>query len=300
MVSPGVPADHPALAGCRARGVPVIGELELAYRTMTAEFVAITGHQRQDHHDGADRSALWRVRPAVLVGGNIGRPLAADALTFPADGWVVAEVSSFQLETTDAFRPHVAAVLNVTPDHLDRHGSLAAYADAKARIFHAQTAGGLGVLNADDPGRRRAGLARGARSCGSAGGSRSRGSVGPRRLGHAAPRRRRRRRSARRRDLPARRPQPRERAGRDGVRAARSAWRPSALRAAIRAFRAVPHRIEWVRDSGGVAFYNDSKGTNVDATLKALAAFGEPIVLIAGAATRARASTRWRPRRGGG
>ena len=86
------------------------------------------------------------------MGGNIGRPLAAEALTFPDQGWVVAEVSSFQLETVDTFRPHVAAVLNVTPDHLDRHGSLAAYAAAKARIFGAQGPRDWAVLNADDPG----------------------------------------------------------------------------------------------------------------------------------------------------
>ena len=138
VVSPGVPADHPALAGCRARGVPVLGEVELAYRTMTAEFVAITGTNGKTTTTALTGALLEESGRPVLVGGNIGRPLAAEALHFPADGWVVAEVSSFQLETTDAFRPRVAAVLNVTPDHLDRHGSLAAYAEAKARIFRAQ------------------------------------------------------------------------------------------------------------------------------------------------------------------
>src|SRR5262249_21170809 len=152
IVSPGVPVDHPALMACRARGVPVLGEVELAYRTMTAEYIAITGTNGKTTTTALTGALLAESGRPVLVGGNIGRPLAAEALDFPADGWVVAEVSSFQLETTDAFRPHVAAVLNVTPDHLDRHGSLAAYAEAKARIFRAQEPADWAVLNADDPG----------------------------------------------------------------------------------------------------------------------------------------------------
>jgi UDP-N-acetylmuramoylalanine--D-glutamate ligase len=282
VVSPGVPADQPALVRCRARGVPVVGEIELAYRTMTAEFVAITGTNGKTTTTALTGALLAESGRPVLVGGNIGRPLSAEALVFPGDGWVVAEVSSFQLETTDAFRPHVAAVLNVTPDHLDRHGSLDAYAAAKARILHAQDSGDWAVLNADDPGA--AGL---------------------------APRVRARRLWFSRRQPVA--------AGawvRDGwvtlrlesdaeavcpvsdifLRGAHNLENvlaatacagalgvpPERLRAAIRAFRAVPNRLEWIRDRGGVAFFNDSKGTNVDATLKALAAFAEPIVLIAG------------------
>ena len=282
VVSPGVPADLPALAGCRARGVPVLGEIELAYRTMTAEFVAITGTNGKTTTTALTGALVAESGRPVLVGGNIGRPLAAEALDFPADGWVVAEVSSFQLETTHAFRPHVAAVLNVTPDHLDRHGTLAAYTEAKARIFRTQGAGDWAVLNADDPGA--AALA-----------SRVRGRL----LWFSR-----------------REPVTEGAWVRDGWVTLRVGGRdqavgpvdeiflrgahnlenvlaatacagalgiaPERLRAAIRAFRAVPHRIEWIRDRGGVAFYNDSKGTNVDATLKALAAFDEPIVLIAG------------------
>ena len=282
VVSPGVPADHPALVQRRERGVPVMGEVELAYRTMTAEFVAITGTNGKTTTTALAGALLRESGRPVLVGGNIGRPLAAEALTFAESGWVVAEVSSFQLETTEAFRPHVAAVLNVTPDHLDRHGSLAAYAEAKARIFRAQGRGDWAVLNADDPGA-------------SALASRV---------------------SARQLWFSRLRPVPHGTWVRDGwvtlsigpddqpvcpvsdvfLRGAHNLENvlaatacagalgvpPVRLRAAIRAFRAVPHRLEWVRDRAGVAFYNDSKGTNVDATLKALAAFDEPIVLIAG------------------
>jgi UDP-N-acetylmuramoylalanine--D-glutamate ligase len=282
VVSPGVPADHPALVDCRARGVPVLGEVELAYRTMTAEFVAITGTNGKTTTTALTGALLRESGRPVLVGGNIGRPLAAEALTFAGDGWVVAEVSSFQLETTDAFRPHVAAVLNVTPDHLDRHGSLPAYAEAKARIFRAQGRGDWAVLNADD-----------------AGASALASRVGARQLWFSRLR-----------------PVPQGTWVRDGwvtlrigpedrqvcpvsdisLRGAHNLENvlaatacagalgvvPARLGAAIRAFRAVSHRLEWVRERAGVAFYNDSKGTNVDATLKALAAFDEPIVLIAG------------------
>jgi UDP-N-acetylmuramoylalanine--D-glutamate ligase len=287
VVSPGVPAAHPSLVACRARGIPVIAEIELAYRTMTAEFVAITGTNGKTTTTALTGALFAESDRPVFVGGNIGRPLAAEALRFPADGWVVAEVSSFQLETTDAFRPRVAAVLNVTPDHLDRHGSLAAYTDAKARIFRSQGPEDWAVLNADDPGS--AALA---------------SRVGARLLWFSR-----------------REPVVEGAWVRDGwvtlrfggidtavcpvgdifLRGAHNLENvlaatacagavgvaPERLRTAIRAFRAVPHRIEWIRDRGGVAFFNDSKGTNVDATLKALAAFEERIVLIAGGRDKA-------------
>jgi UDP-N-acetylmuramoylalanine--D-glutamate ligase len=282
VVSPGVPADHPALAGCRARGVPVLGEVELAYRTMTAEFVAITGTNGKTTTTALTGALLAESGRPIFVGGNIGRPLAAEALTFPGDGWDVAEVSSFQLETTDAFRPRVAAVLNVTPDHLDRHGSLAAYAEAKTRIFRAQGAADWAVLNADDPGA--AALASGVkapllwfsrrRPVGQ--GAWVREGWVTLRLG-----------AEDRPVCPVQEVFLRGAHNLENVLAATASAGalgvpPERLRGAIRAFRAVPHRLEWVRDRGGVAFYNDSKGTNVDATLKALAAFDEPIVLIAG------------------
>jgi UDP-N-acetylmuramoylalanine--D-glutamate ligase len=282
VVSPGVPADHPALVSCRGRGVPVLGEIELAYRTMAAEFIAITGTNGKTTTTALTGALFADSGRPVLVGGNIGRPLVADALTFPDGGWVVAEVSSFQLETTDAFRPHVAAVLNVTPDHLDRHGTLAAYTAAKARIFRAQGPADWAVLNADDPGtaalapRAEAQLLWFSRRQPVPLGAWVREGWVTLRLGPE--------------DQPV---CPVEEVFLRGAHnlenvlaatacAGALGVPPARLRAAIRAFRAVPHRLQWVRDRCGVAFYNDSKGTNVDATLKALAAFDEPIVLIAG------------------
>ena len=151
VMSPGVPLELPALAPLRARGVPVISELELAWRVMEADVIAITGTNGKTTTTALTGEVLrGQVRP-VLVGGNIGTPLSAHAVDFPVDGLVVAETSSFQLEATQLFRPRVAAVLNLAPDHLDRHGSYAAYVEAKARIFANQTEADCAVLNADDP-----------------------------------------------------------------------------------------------------------------------------------------------------
>jgi UDP-N-acetylmuramoylalanine--D-glutamate ligase len=282
VVSPGVPADHPALQACRARGVPVLGELELAWRATAADFVAVTGTNGKTTTTALVGALLAGGPRPVLVGGNIGRPLSADALACPPEALVVAEVSSFQLETAEAFRPRVAALLNLTPDHLDRHGTPEAYAAAKARIFRRQTAEDWAVVNADDPGALA--LARGVRSRllrFRRGGPVEEGSYV--RDGWVTLRLD----GAERPVCPVAEIFLRGAHNLENVLAATAcaaaAGAPAeGLRAAIRAFRGVAHRIEWVRDRNGVAFYNDSKGTNVDATLKALAAFPEPVVLIAG------------------
>src|ERR1700730_1097786 len=151
VASPGVPVELPAIAAARARGVPVIGELELGWRVMEADLIAITGTNGKTTTTAlTGELAVGTMRP-VLVGGNIGMPLCAHALDFPAGGLVVAEASSFQLDTTERLRPRVAAVLNLTPDHLDRHKTFERYIDAKAKIFANQTPVYWGVLNAADP-----------------------------------------------------------------------------------------------------------------------------------------------------
>ena len=282
VVSPGVPTDHAALAACRARYVPVIGEVELAFRVMTADVIAVTGTNGKTTTTTLAGALVEGSRQPVLVGGNIGRPLSAEALAVPPDGLVVAEVSSFQLETVDTFRPRVAALLNLTPDHLDRHPSLEVYAEAKARIFRGQAAEDWAVINADDPGA--AALAR-----------RVRGRVlwfsRTRPVGEGAYIKDAwvtlRLDGADTPVCPLSEIFLRGDHNVENVLAATvcAAWAgvaPQRLRAGIRAFRGVAHRLEWVRELGSVVFYNDSKGTNVDATRKALAAFHEPIVLIAG------------------
>jgi UDP-N-acetylmuramoylalanine--D-glutamate ligase len=282
VVSPGVPLDAPPLAAVRARQVPIIGELELGWRATEADTIAITGTNGKTTTTALTGSILALQPRPVLVAGNIGTPLAAHALTFPADGLVVCEVSSFQLETTELFRPRVAVVLNLTPDHLDRHRTLEAYGDAKARIFANQTAADCAVLNADDEAtqamatRAKAPVVWFSRRRELAHGVFVRdGWIAAKLNGHVE-------------DIcPLTEIFLRGQHNVENVLAATACalWTgvsPAAIRTATGRFRGVAHRIEWVRDVAGVKYYNDSKGTNVDSTLRALESFPEPIVLIAG------------------
>jgi len=282
VVSPGVPVDSPQLAGARARGVPLIGELELAWRALEAETIAITGTNGKTTTTALTGALLAGQPRPVLVGGNIGTPLAAHALDFPRDGLVVCEVSSFQLETIEAFQPRVATVLNITPDHLDRHGTLARYADVKAQIFLNQGEHDCAILNADDEwtralaARTRAHVLWFSRTRTLQHGVFVEGDwIAARLNGHVET------------ICPVSEIALRGQHNVENVLAATAAalWvglSPEAIRRAIGRFRAVAHRIEFVRDLRGVQYYNDSKGTNVASTIKALESFGEPVVLIAG------------------
>jgi UDP-N-acetylmuramoylalanine--D-glutamate ligase len=282
VVSPGVPLDVPALEAARARGVPQIGELELGWRVMEADLIAITGTNGKTTTTALTGELVGGTVRPLLVGGNIGTPLCAHALDFPADGLIVAEASSFQLETTELLRPRVAAVLNITPDHLDRHKTFERYIEAKAKIFANQTSADCGVLNADDPAA--ASLA-----------PRIRGRVlwfsrltpldhgvfvhdgwlVAKLNGHVEE-------ICPLGEIPLR--------GQHNVEnvlaaAACALWAglsPDSIRRGIGAFRGVAHRIERVLDERGVTYYNDSKGTNVASTIKALESFAEPVILIAG------------------
>jgi UDP-N-acetylmuramoylalanine--D-glutamate ligase len=282
VVSPGVPLTLPALGAVRARGVPIIGELELGWLVTEADLIAITGTNGKTTTTTLVGELLRGQARPTLVAGNIGTPLSEHALDCPADGLVVAEVSSFQLESTVAFRPRVAAVLNITPDHLDRHGSLEDYVEAKARIFANQSAADCAVLNADDP--VAAGLA--ARAIGRVlwfsrlapqehGVFISDGWIVARLNGHVES------------VCPVGEITLRGQHNVENVLAATACalWTgmaPETMRRGIAAFRGVEHRIERVRDDRDVVFYNDSKGTNVASTIKALESFSEPVILIAG------------------
>ena len=282
VVSPGVPLATAELAAARARGVPVIAELELGWRAMEAETIAITGTNGKTTTTALTGALLAEQPRPVLVAGNIGTPLTAHALTFAADGLVVCEASSFQLEATDAFHPRVAAVLNLAPDHLDRHGTFAAYVDAKTRIFANQTAADCAVLNADDEAARALASRTRARVVWF---SRRRaldhgvfvrdGSIAAKLNGAVEE------------ICPVAEIFLRGAHNVENVLAATACalWTglaPAAIRRAVGRFRGVAHRIEFVRDLSGVHWYNDSKGTNVVSTLKALESFTGRIVLIAG------------------
>jgi UDP-N-acetylmuramoylalanine--D-glutamate ligase len=282
VVSPGVPLDGDQLAPARRRGVPIIGELELGWRASEGEAVAITGTNGKTTTTALTGAMLSHQGRPVLVAGNIGNPLTAEVARGLAGGWLVLEVSSFQLEAIEAFRPRVAAVLNVTPDHLDRHRTVAAYTAAKARIFENQGPGDAAILNADDPGARalapsgRADLVWFSRCRELPRGVYVRdGWIVARLAGEAEP------------------VCPLDEIALRGAHNVENALAATAcavwlgvpagaIRESIAAFRAVAHRIEFVRLLDGVAYYNDSKGTNVGSTIRALESFAEPVVLIAG------------------
>src|ERR1700719_179627 len=151
VLSPGVPPDQPALAAARRRGVPVVGELELASRWLLGRLIAITGTKGKSTTTALTGRMLEAAGFKVTVGGNIGSPLSAQVSVSTPETLHVVETSSFQLEQIETFHPWIAAMLNFSPDHLDRHSSVDAYAAAKTRIFDNQEPEDWAVINADDP-----------------------------------------------------------------------------------------------------------------------------------------------------
>ncbi|HVV49153.1 MAG TPA: UDP-N-acetylmuramoyl-L-alanine--D-glutamate ligase [Polyangia bacterium] len=283
VLSPGVP-EIPELAAARAAGVEITGELELASRFVSALIVAITGTNGKSTTTTLVGEMLRATGRPTFVGGNLGEPLA-EAVGTPAaeaGGFCVVEVSSFQLETVETFHPRVAVLLNITADHLDRYDGMAGYAAAKARIFAAQTPGDFAVVNFDDPLSVRASdAARSRREGFSIVETLATGAWlgGPLLV-----------------KLPGEPPEsyPADLAWLLGQRhnqanalaallAARLAGAsPAQARAGLLAFRPLAHRMELVADAGDVAYYDDSKGTNVGAVVAALDGFPRPVVLIAG------------------
>ncbi|TLY22749.1 MAG: UDP-N-acetylmuramoyl-L-alanine--D-glutamate ligase [Nitrospirae bacterium] len=285
VVSPGVPLTLEPLRRARAAGVRVIGELELAARCLTGKLIAVTGT------NGKSTTVTWIgevLRGAgyePFVGGNLGTPLAEAAYAaLHGKRWdlVVAEVSSFQLETIETFHPWIGAILNVTPDHLDRYPSMEAYTAAKLRLFENQTPKDFAVLNADDPrlahvadgfagtrvlfSRTRA-IERGVFVDGDAIISTVRdGSEEVCRVS----------------GLQVKGAHNVENAMAVVTVAALVGCPVDAIGEGLRAFRGLEHVMEIVRVLRGVAYINDSKGTNVDATIKALESLPAPVILIAG------------------
>src|ERR1700722_13396418 len=151
VVSPGVPLDTPELVQVKNFGLTIIGEVELAARFLKGKTLAITGSNGKTTTTSLCGEILAEGKLPVAVGGNIGLPVIALVDESKDEGWSVLEVSSFQLETTEKFRPEIAVILNVTPDHLDRHITFENYVAAKERIFSNQTAEDAVVLNWDDP-----------------------------------------------------------------------------------------------------------------------------------------------------
>jgi UDP-N-acetylmuramoylalanine--D-glutamate ligase len=282
VVSPGVPVDAEPLVQARALGQPVIGEIELAFQFLPGPIVAITGSNGKTTTTTLVGEIIATGGFKTLVGGNIGTAAISLAEQATADTTIVLEVSSFQLETIRTFRPKVAVVLNITPDHLDRHGTLAAYVDAKARIFENQQADDFAVLNADDPtcvelaGRTRAQVFWFSREHEVESGSFVRdgqiifrGNGSPQTV-LAVP------------EISLKGSHNLENVLAAVCAGALMGCAPEKIRDAIVNFKAVEHRLEYVATIGGVEYYNDSKATNVDATMKALQSFPANIHLILG------------------
>jgi UDP-N-acetylmuramoylalanine--D-glutamate ligase len=280
--SPGVPADSPVLVAARAVGVTIWSEIELAYRFLQGKMIGITGSNGKTTTTSLVEHILRTAELPTILAGNIGTPLISCVKDMTQTTVTVVELSSFQLEMTETFRPDISVFLNLTPDHLDRHGSMDSYAAAKARIFHSQTEQDAAVLNADDA------------------------TILP-----YAPKRPRVHWFSRKQDVKqgaCMRGEEivfRDGSGRDeavmnradvplpgahnlenvlaAVAATRLAGaRPSAIEQGVKSFAGVEHRLEFVAEISGVRYYNDSKATNADATLKALDAFAGRILIILG------------------
>jgi UDP-N-acetylmuramoylalanine--D-glutamate ligase len=282
VVSPGVDLRLPYLARAISQGIPVWGEVELAYRLTAARFIGITGTKGKGTTATLTGDILQRAGTDVVVAGNIGRPLCDVAPTLSRTAWVVAELSSFQLETIVTFRPHVALLLNLAPDHLDRYAGLADYYAAKARIFACQAEEDFAVLNADDPLvleraqgiRSQVRLFSRTRTVGD--GAFVRGDrLMLRRGGQTEP-------ICEISAIPIRGVHHLEDALAACAASSLVGAGPGPMADALRAFRGRPHCMELVAEIDGVRYINDSKATNVFAVRRALEASDRPVVLIIG------------------
>ncbi|MGA7522289.1 MAG: UDP-N-acetylmuramoyl-L-alanine--D-glutamate ligase [Acidobacteriaceae bacterium] len=284
VVSPGVPVDTPELLQVRKFGLPIIGELELAAHYLRGKVLAITGSNGKTTTTSLCGEILEAGKLPTQVGGNIGVPVIALVDQSRDDGWSVLEVSSFQLETTDIFHPQIAVILNITPDHLDRHGSFENYVAAKERIFARQTADDALVLNSDDEVASRAAARAPSRVFWF---SRKRivrqgafvheGVITFRASEQAPPQP-----ILKVEEIPLKGAHNVENVLAAVCAASLAGVDAATIRAAVMAFKAVEHRLEFVATINAVDYYNDSKATNVDATMKAIAAFPGGIHLILG------------------
>jgi UDP-N-acetylmuramoylalanine--D-glutamate ligase len=282
VVSPGVPFDAPLLQQARSLGEPVIGEIELAARFLPGPIVAITGSNGKTTTTTLTGEILTAGELPVLVAGNIGTPAISLADRVTPETYVVLEVSSFQLETIQSFHPKLAVVLNVTPDHLDRHKTFETYADTKARIFENQRGDDFAVLNQDDP----TCVAMAARTDAQVfwfsrqkevkqgawvrdGNILFRNGSEQREIMKVS-------------EIALKGAHNLENVLSAVCAGALMGCAPGKIRQAVRDFKAVEHRLEFVASIRGVDYYNDSKATNVDAAIKALESFPANIHLILG------------------
>jgi UDP-N-acetylmuramoylalanine--D-glutamate ligase len=295
IVSPGVPTTIPPMAAAREKGIPVIGELELASRFISDPLIAITGTNGKTTTTELVGAMLKASGKRVFVGGNIGSPLIGYADGQEKSDCVVIEVSSFQLDTIETFKPDISVLLNITPDHLDRYADFRDYVDSKGRIFRNQTAKDTAILNGSDSWVRRlcgqiaaetlfftgrldheqgAGITdAGIDLCLQPQGT----DIGN---GRVSPGSERIYFPPGRKDLACRHIQ--ENASAACLAALTGGATRKGIQEALNAYNGLPHRMEYIGTIGNSPYYNDSKATNVDAVLRALECLEGPIVLIMG------------------
>jgi UDP-N-acetylmuramoylalanine--D-glutamate ligase len=264
--SPGVPREAPVVAAARERGAAVIGELELAWRVIPNEFIAVTGTNGKTTTTELIGHMHREAGLPVAVAGNVGTPLASLVDGLPADATVVAEASSFQLEDTLEFAPEAAAILNISADHLDRHAGFDAYVQAKLEAFGRQGNDDVAVFPCDLAVDDLGGCAR--RICFGAGPDAEVAERGGQLWWAEEP-------LVRVDEIRLRGAHNRLNAMAAAAVALARDVEPDAVRSALRSFPGVPHRLEEVAERARVLYVNDSKATNVASTLVALAAFPE-------------------------
>lgn len=282
IISPGIPLEIPIVQLAKVKGIEVIGELELFYRNCSLPILAVTGTNGKTTTATLLAKMMEKTGKPVLLGGNIGRALSEEADHLPGEGFVVLEVSSYQLETTDQFRPYIAGILNLTPDHLERHKTMEVYQKMKERIFAQQTSEDILFLNQADlvvsqMGERAKSQVYFFDSTHKVG----MGVWGDQEgLWHCIGGAETKIISWSENPLPGL--HNRENIAMAAGMALCAGVKLGQIAEAIKGFSGVEHRIEWTRTLNGVDYYNDSKGTNPDSTVKALESFERPIVWLAG------------------
>jgi UDP-N-acetylmuramoylalanine--D-glutamate ligase len=281
LPSPGVPPELPWLEAARRAGIPVWGELELASHFLTRPVIAVSGTNGKTTTTTLVGKFLAASGITALVGGNIGTPLVSLLEQQQDADYLVLEISSFQLDTAPHFHPQSAALLNITPDHLDRYPDYAAYVASKARLFAAMEATEIKVLNYDDPLVRPLGQGLGNVLYFSASERLTEGAW----LADGAIKVRLT--SAQEYNFPLAEIRLKGAHNLENIMAATllslaAGAQARACREVLAAFAGLPHRLEWVANQAGVDFYDDSKGTNVGAVARSLSSFDRPVILIAG------------------
>ena len=282
VLSPGVPTDLPLVKSFYAQGLPVWGEVELAYQTGKGQVLAITGTNGKTTTTALLGKIMADARPSVFVAGNIGTPYTLKAPMMKEDSITVAEISSFQLETIQDFAPHVSAILNITEDHLNRHHTMEEYIRVKELLTKNQGPKDVCVLNYEDPVLRKFGE-----------------NIVPEVVYFSSVRKLSKGIYLDGDMITLRTDKEEIQVVKTGdlkllgqhnfenvMAAVAMAWYDGvdidSIRKSVCEFTAVPHRIEYVTEKNGVAYYNDSKGTNPDAAIRGIRAMNRPTLLIGG------------------